>query len=268
MLAEAFTRMTSESQRKAIALANEAEERARIAGVLQNTIDNMVDPVLVADARGLVMLTNPAAREMFGPLSGVGVLNTTRSFDRFDADGNPLTQDQSPLLRAFRGETIINFEFAVQPIGSGQRSYLIANGRPLRNETGDIQGAVMVYHDITKTKKAEDAMRRSEQMARAIIDTALDAFVQLDAQGLITDWSPHAEALLGWTREEAIGADLGQMALAEEKRCEIRQGYRRFIDAIEHGTGRRPRLSHRGRGAAPRRHGDSARSVDDRAAGV
>jgi len=236
VLAEAFTRMTSESQRKAIALANEAEERARIAGVLQNTIDNMVDPVLVADARGLVILTNPAAREMFGPLSGVGVLNTTRSFDRFDTDGHLLTQDQSPLLRAFRGEIVINFEFAVQPIGSGQRSYLIANGRPLRNETGEIQGAVMVYHDITKTKKAEDALRRSEQMARAIIDTALDAFAQLDAQGLITDWSPHAEGLLGWSREEAIGADFGAMALAPDKSNEIRLGYRRFIDEIEHGV--------------------------------
>jgi PAS domain S-box-containing protein len=234
MLAEAFTRMASESQRKAVALASEVEQRSRIAEVLQNTIDNMVDPVLVADANGLVILTNPAARETFGQLSGVGVLNTTRSFDRFDADGNPMAQDQSPLLRAFRGETIINFEFAVQPIGSERRSYLIANGRPLRNETGEIQGAVMVYHDITKTKKAEDALRRSEQMSRAIIDTALDAFVQLDALGRITDWSPHAESMLGWSREEAIGQDFGELALPPDQTREIKTGYRRFIEAIEH----------------------------------
>lgn len=234
MLAEAFTRMASESQRKAVALASEVEQRSRIAEVLQNTIDNMVDPVLVADANGMVILTNPAARETFGQLSGVGMLNTTRSFDRFDADGNPMAQDQSPLLRAYHGETIINFEFAVQPIGSARRSYLIANGRPLRNETGEIQGAVMVYHDITKTKKAEDALRRSEQMSRAIIDTALDAFVQLDAQGRITDWSPHAESMLGWSREEAIGQDFGELALPPDQTREIKTGYRRFIEAIEH----------------------------------
>ncbi|MFT4278571.1 MAG: PAS domain S-box protein [Rhodopseudomonas sp.] len=234
MLADAFSRMASESQRKAVALASEVEQRSRIAEVLQNTIDNMVDPVLVADAGGMVILTNPAARETFGQLSGVGVLNTTRSFDRFDADGNPMVQDQSPLLRAYRGETIVNFEFAVQPIGSGRRSYLIANGRPLRNEAGEIQGAVMVYHDITKTKKAEEALRRSEQMSRAIIDTALDAFVQLDAQGRITDWSPHAVSLLGWSREEAIGQDFGELALAPDHNRDIKTGYRRFIEAIEH----------------------------------
>ncbi|RED31286.1 PAS domain S-box-containing protein [Rhodopseudomonas thermotolerans] len=237
VLAAAFTRMASESQRKAEALASEVEERSRIADVLQNTIDNMVDPVLVADARGMVILTNPAARELFGRLSGVGVLNTTRSFDRFDADGNPMSQDQSPLLRAYRGETIVNFEFAVQPIGSGRRSYLIANGRPLRSETGEIQGAVMVYHDITKTKTAEDALRRSEQMARAIIDTALDAFVQLDAEGRITDWSPHAEALLGWSRQEALGQELGELVLAPDRVSEAKTGYRRFIEAIEHDMG-------------------------------
>jgi PAS domain S-box-containing protein len=146
--------------------------------------------------------------------------------------------DQSPLLRAFRGETIYNFELAVQPIGSARRSHLVANGRPLRNESGELQGAVMVYHDVTKTKQAEKALRRSEQMARAIIDTTLDAFVQLDAHGRITDWSPHAEALLGWNREEAIGRDLGDMALAPEKSCEIRMGYRRFIEAIENGESR------------------------------
>ncbi|MCD0423764.1 PAS domain S-box protein [Rubrivivax sp. JA1024] len=234
MLADAFSRMASESQRKAVALASEVEQRSRIAEVLQNTIDNMVDPVLVADAGGMVILTNPAARETFGQLSGVGVLNTTRSFDRFDADGNPMVQDQSPLLRAYRGETIVNFEFAVQPIGSGRRSYLIANGRPLRNEAGEIQGAVMVYHDITKTKKAEEALRRSAQMSRAIIDTALDAFVQLDAQGRITDWSPHAVSLLGWSREEAIGQDFGELALAPDHNRDIKTGYRRFIEAIEH----------------------------------
>ncbi|PZA11592.1 hybrid sensor histidine kinase/response regulator [Rhodopseudomonas palustris] len=234
MLADAFTRMASESQRKAVALASEVEQRSRIAEVLQNTIDNMVDPVLVADASGMVILTNPAARETFGQLSGVGVLNTTLSFDRFDVEGNPMAQDQSPLLRAYRGETIINFEFAVQPLGSDRRFYLVANGRPLRNEAGELQGAVMVYHDITKTKKAEDALRRSEQMSRAIIDTALDAFVQLDAQGRITDWSPHAESMLGWSREEAVGQDFGELALAPDHSRDIKTGYRRFIEAIEH----------------------------------
>ncbi|MBB1092357.1 PAS domain S-box protein [Rhodopseudomonas palustris] len=232
LLADAFSQMTHEANRKAIALAAEVEERTRIAGVLQNTIDIMVDPVLVVDARGTVILTNPAACEMFGSLAGISILNTTRSFDRFSPDGKPLTPDKSALLRAFLGETIENFEFIVQPIGSARRSYLTANGRPLRGETGQIQGAVMVYHDITKTKKAEEALRRSEQMARAIVDTALDAFVQVDALGTITEWSPHAELVLGWRRSEAIGRNVFQLLIPADQLERRTEEFKRFASSL------------------------------------
>ena len=79
-----------------------------------------------------------------------------------------------------------NFEFIARPLGSDRNSYLIANGRPLRNEAGKLQGAVMVYRDVTQTKMAEQELRESEQMAHAIIDTALDAFVQIDPTGAMT----------------------------------------------------------------------------------
>jgi PAS domain S-box-containing protein len=42
------------------------------------------------------------------------------------------------------------------------------------------------------------------EMAQAIIDwRVLDAFVQTDEHCVILGWSPHAEALMGWTRAEA-----------------------------------------------------------------
>ena len=48
MLATAFTRVMDEARRKAAALNEEVEERRRIDEVLNNTITNMVDPVLVS----------------------------------------------------------------------------------------------------------------------------------------------------------------------------------------------------------------------------
>ncbi|MCG6206188.1 PAS domain S-box protein [Rhodopseudomonas sp. HC1] len=232
LLADAFEQMTSDSQRRAIAFAEEAEERSRLAGVLQNTVDSMVDPVLVADARGIVILTNPASHAMFGALTGTSVLNTTRSFDRFTPDGKPLAADKAPLLRASLGETIENFEFIVQPLGSGRRSYLIANGRPLLNDNGDVQGAVMVYHDITQKKKAEEALRRSEQMARAIVDTALDAFVQIDALATITEWSPHAELMFGWKRTEAIGRNVFQLLIPPDQLAQRTEEFTQFATTL------------------------------------
>jgi PAS domain-containing protein len=48
--------------------------------------------------------------------------------------------------------------------------------------------------------RAYQALADRERMAQAIIENALDAFVQTDGSCVILDWSPHAEALMGWTR--------------------------------------------------------------------
>ena len=62
-----------------------------------------------------------------------------------------------------------------------------------------------VGRDMTESRQAQETLRESEQLARGIIDTALDAFVQIDEQGVIRDWNTQAENLLGWPRDEALG---------------------------------------------------------------
>ncbi len=52
---------------------------------------------------------------------------------------------------------------------------------------------------------AELALRKSEARLRAIIENALDAVITTDAEGIIEEWNPQAEALFGWSAEEAIG---------------------------------------------------------------
>jgi PAS domain S-box-containing protein len=241
VLAAAFARMSDEARRKAIALNEEVEERRHIDEVLNNTITNMVDPVLVADAEGKILIANTAAQKLFGVVSGVGSRNVTRSFDVFYPDGvTPLPIDQTALPRALAGEVVENLELVVQPIGSASKYYLVANGRPVRNEAGEIQGAVMVYHDITQNRKTQEALRESEQMARAIINTALDAFVQVDRTGAISEWSPHAEAMFGFRRDEVLGQNLASLIFAPDSRDEYRKGYTRFIDdAARGGPGHR-----------------------------
>jgi PAS domain S-box-containing protein len=236
ILAAAFTRMMEEARRKAAALNEEVEDRRHIDEVLNNTITNMVDPVLVADAQGKIIIANLAAQKLFGVGSGVGTRNIARSLDKFHPEGvTPFPIEQTALVRALSGEAVDDLELIVQPKGAANRSHLVANGRPVRNEVGEIQGAVVVYHDITQNKKTQEALRESEQMARAIIETALDAFIQIDLIGAITEWSPHAEAMFGSTRSEVIGKNLASLIFAPDSREEYRKGYARFIDEAARG---------------------------------
>jgi PAS domain-containing protein len=59
----------------------------------------------------------------------------------------------------------------------------------------------------------------NEKMARAIIEGALDAFVQTDERCVVIHWSPHAEALMGWTRAEAVGRSVEELLFPEPLRA-------------------------------------------------
>jgi PAS domain S-box-containing protein len=77
--------------------------------------------------------------------------------------------------------------------------------------------------------QAHRALVDSEQLAQAIIRTALDAFVQADETGIVLDWSPHAEAMTGWLRAEALGANVVDLVSPPSLRAAHRRRINRFL---------------------------------------
>ena len=75
-------------------------------------------------------------------------------------------------------------------------------------------------------ERAYQALIDNEKMARAIIEEALDAFVQTDGSCVVLNWSPHAEALMGWTREEAVGCSVEKLLFPES----LWVGHRQWVD--------------------------------------
>ena len=59
-----------------------------------------------------------------------------------------------------------------------------------------------VGRDMTESRLAQETLRESEELARGIIDTALDASVQIDAKGVIRNWNAKAENIFGWPRKK------------------------------------------------------------------
>jgi len=59
------------------------------------------------------------------------------------------------------------------------------------------------------------ALESSEQRYRLIVETALDAFLEIDPEGLLTDWNAHAERTFGWSRSEAIGKRIDDMIVLD-----------------------------------------------------
>jgi PAS domain S-box-containing protein len=82
---------------------------------------------------------------------------------------------------------------------------------------------------VIERQRAEQALRASEERARLVIDTAYDAFVAIDAHGLITDWNSQAERTFGWSRQEALGQQLREMILPPAYREPQERGLKHFL---------------------------------------
>src|ERR1700736_3329374 len=186
-------------------------------GLLENTVESIRDSVVVADESGVVVVANAAARRLLGVEPGFNGATGVRKFLCFFADGTtPMPIADSSLARALRGENVDDFELVVLPEHASEKLHLVANARPLRDETGNLRGAITVLRDITEQRRAHQALVDSEHMAQAIVQTALDAFIQTDENGVVLDWSPQAEAMTGWARIEAIGVKVEDLVFPEQ----------------------------------------------------
>jgi len=94
--------------------------------------------------------------------------------------------------------------------------------------------------DVTGRKAAEAELEASERHTRQILETAYDAFVSIDADGLITAWNPQAEANFGWSSHEALGRELAATIVPEAHREAHRRGIAHFL-----ATGEGPVLGKR-----------------------
>jgi PAS domain S-box-containing protein len=89
-----------------------------------------------------------------------------------------------------------------------------------------------------------------EPLLRAILDTALDAFILIDSDGLIHFWNQQAETVFGWTAVEALGQPLSALIVPERYRGGHDRGLAGFV-----GTGSGPLANRRTEMVARRNDG-------------
>jgi PAS domain S-box-containing protein len=81
--------------------------------------------------------------------------------------------------------------------------------RQVRERTTDLLRAnELLEREVAERRRVEEAMRDSRARLQAILDTAVDAVVVIDAQGIIRQCNPAVERLLGFTSEELVGQNV------------------------------------------------------------
>ncbi len=89
----------------------------------------------------------------------------------------------------------------------GERRWQQWADRAIVADTGRVVEFQSVGRDITERKRAEEAVRRSEEYFRALTENALDIITIVSSDGTVRYVSPSAERVLGYTRQDAIGTN-------------------------------------------------------------
>jgi PAS domain S-box-containing protein len=79
----------------------------------------------------------------------------------------------------------------------GKIAWLETNKVPLHDENGNVVGILGTYEDITVRKKAEEALRESEQRFRSLVDNMIEATLIIDRNGFIIFANKSAARLVG-----------------------------------------------------------------------
>ncbi|NWG73276.1 MAG: PAS domain S-box protein, partial [Rubrivivax sp.] len=170
-------------------------ERERL---LSAVADALPGPVSRADAEGRYLFANAAYETWFG-LPAHEVVGRTQA----EVLGAYYPAVEPHVRRALAGE-VVRYEGAVRT-RDGQSRHALVTLVPERGDDGRVVGHVTVVTDITERKRAEDALRRSEQRLRTLFDTLDVGVVVHAADTTVLDANPAASRILGLSLDQMRG---------------------------------------------------------------
>jgi PAS domain S-box-containing protein len=180
------------------------------AAIEQGALDAIPTGLCVFGLGKGLLRYNQRATELWGRSPRLGDLSEQAgaNFRRYSAEGAPLEFDATPVARALRsGKRIVGAELVIeQP--NGTRVPVLMNVTPLKNSSGRVEGAVCSFQELTKRKRAEEALRASEAELQSVINRTPFMLVRCSRDlryRFISDAYAH---LIGRPRDEVIGTTI------------------------------------------------------------
>ena len=187
-------------------------------GALSQILQGTPIPLFVIDRRHAVIHWNRACENLTGVLAReiVGTQNAWRAF--YSAKRPVLAElvvDQQPqedfakLYGANRSESVLlpgayEIEAFFPHLGKGGK-WLFFTAAPLRDAAGTIVGAIETFQDTTERKRAEEALRESEEKFREIAEVTSDWIWKVDRNCVYTYASARVKDIFGYSPEELVG---------------------------------------------------------------
>ncbi|MGA8645765.1 MAG: PAS domain S-box protein [Candidatus Sulfotelmatobacter sp.] len=180
-------------------LLQSSGELQKNLSLLQGITEGTTDSVFVKDLQGRYLMINSAGARLLG--RRVDEVIGKDDMELFSPEnGREIMAADRKVVESEKTQT---YEELGTSAGVA-RTYLSTKG-PHRDSDGEIIGLLGICRDITDRKRAEQEFRQSQQKLRIHFEHTPLAVVEWDTQLRITEWSPSAERVFGYSRQEAIG---------------------------------------------------------------
>ena len=184
-----------------------ADEKERLATALRS----IGDGVIITDTQERITLFNAIAEQLTG-------------WTQEQAIGKPLLQvfhivnyktrepSPDPARQALESGAVVGLTSDTALIAKdGAEHYISSSVAPIRDASGKATGVALVFRDVTRLRRAEEALKESQQFARNLIDSSLDMIIAVDNNRRITEFNAAAQKAFGYTRDEMLGQDVNTL---------------------------------------------------------
>ena len=174
-----------------------AQEQAR---KLSLAIENSPASVVITAKDGTIEYVNPTFCEVTGYTAEEAIGNNPKVLK----SGNLPASFYQELWETILAGNVWRGEF-INRKKNGEDFWESASISPIRNDEGEITHFVAVKEDITERKKADQAIKDSQERLAQIIDFLPDPTWVVDNEGKVVRWNKAIEKMVGVKSEQIIG---------------------------------------------------------------
>ena len=178
-----------------------AQEKDRLSAL----VNSITDEIWFADTEGIFTLVNPSGSREFGLADAIDVRKLAQDLEVYRPDGSLRPIEDAPPLRALRGEVVQNQEEIIRTPATNELRYRQVSASPVKDAAGHIVGSVSVVRDITERKRAEAAVRESEEKFRTMANSMPQLAWIARADGYIFWYNQRWYEYTGTTPEQMEG---------------------------------------------------------------